>query len=248
MVKKQFFKKRKKEFLTFLKKWKFERVRRPFHVWMNLMYSSVRSFARSSVRSFSRSLVRSFILSFLVRSFILCWFSHSFVLSLVMNGTNNRANFYTAETWKSNEHTWKWTNVSRRTRSFVQGLSSLIEGAWDDGREDEKMNKKEKTMRWCAGWDSPSPRWLWIICGLTTSRAAVGVSFVLCSISDKRILWTRFYGLSSYFLQVERRELYWLKEGNSEVFQTKTDDLLYCCLIVHRVLQWWISTGSRHYR
>jgi hypothetical protein len=59
----------------------------------------------SSVRSFSRSLVRSFILSFLVRSFILCWFSHSFVLSLVMNATNNRANFYTAETWKSNEHT-----------------------------------------------------------------------------------------------------------------------------------------------
>jgi len=106
------------------------------------------------------------------------------------------------------------------------------------------MNKKEKTRRserfQCDGARDGIRRLrdgLWIICGLTTSRAAVGASFVLCSISDKRILWTGFYGLSSYFLQVERRELYWLKEGNSEVSQTKTDDLQYCCLIVHRVLQ-----------
>jgi hypothetical protein len=51
---KQFQKKEKRGFLTFLKKWKFERVR-PFHVWMNLIvFSSVRSFARF-VRSFSPS-------------------------------------------------------------------------------------------------------------------------------------------------------------------------------------------------
>ncbi len=111
------------------------------------------------------------------------------------------------------------TNTRKSERTFQDGRDRSFRDSLRLSRA--RGTTGEKTRRWtrrrrqCDGARDGIRRLrdgFGSYVGLLLQGAAVGVSFVLCSISDKRILWTGFYGLSSYFLQVERRELYWLKE------------------------------------